>query len=96
MRIQIVTCNTKRENGKYKGSYHEIHEIDNLRNIDHIISTIDSIITNNLLYKDITDVLDFVIISGDNTSILDMIMSHYLKYPSFVSIMSAETAMLTI
>lgn len=94
MRIQVITCNTKRENGKYKDSYHEIHEIDNLRCIDHIIATVNSIVSNNQLFKDINDTLDSVIISGDNNDIIDKVIKHYNKYGSDVPIMGAETAML--
>lgn len=96
MRVQIITCNTKRENGKYKDSYHEIHEIDNLRSVEHLIATIDSVISNNQLFKDINDTLDSIIVSGNDTNILNMVIDHYNKYKSSVPIMSAETAMLTL
>lgn len=96
MRIQVVTCNTVRENGKYKDSYHEIHEIDNLKNVDHIIATVKSIVTNNELFKDANVTLDSVIVSGSDYSVINKVIDFFTRQQSKVSIMGAETAMMAL
>lgn len=96
MRVQIVTCNNTYENGKYKESYHEIHEIDNLRSMEHIVATVNSIISNNKLFKGANDTLESVIISGSDNMMIDKVISFFTKYSSSVSIMGAETAMLEL
>lgn len=96
MRIQVVTCNNTYYKGTYVNSYHEIHEITNLQSIndaDHIISIVNDIVTNNILYKANNDVLDSVIISCNDSIILDKIIKYYEENPSLVNIMGAETAM---
>lgn len=95
MRIQIVTCNTVMENGKYKDSYHEIHEIDNLRSVEHVIATVNSIISNNKLFKDSNDTLDSVIVSGSDYSIVNKVIDFFTRHQN-VAVMGAETAMLTL
>lgn len=92
MRIQIVTCNNKYMDGKYTESYHEIHEIDNLNGLNHSISTIKNIIHDNLLYKPENCMLESVIISGDDSNIIDNIIGHFIMNPIGVIIHSAETA----
>lgn len=92
MRIQIFTCNDVYQNNKYKESYHEIHEIDNIYCLDHIIATIDSIVSNNLKFKTKDTKLNSVIISGDNNKIISQVISYYLQNKSEVEIFGAETA----
>ncbi len=94
MRFQIVTCNSVYDlNGRYKESYHEIHEIDNLRNGDHLIATINSIVSNNKLFKDINDTLDSVIVSGDDNILLNRVINFFKRHSIGVDIIEAETAM---
>ena len=94
MRIQVVTCNTVREGGKYKDSYHEIHEIDNLKNTEHIIATVKSIVLNNELFKDSNVTLDSVIVSGSDYGVINKVIDFFNMQQSKVSIMGAETAMM--
>ena len=77
---------------KYKESYHEIHEIDNIYCLDHIIATIDSIVSNNLRFKTKDTKLNSVIISGDNMEMINKVISHYENNNSEVDIFGAETA----
>lgn len=48
--VQILTSNATYDNGKCVGGYHEIHKINYLQNAQHLITTVESIIKNNLLY----------------------------------------------
>ena len=98
MRVQIVTCNNTYENGKYKESYHEIHEIDNLKCMEHIIATVNSVISNNKLFKGANDTLESVIISGSDNAMINKVISFFTKYASSsnVTIIGAETAMLEL
>lgn len=92
MRIQIFTCNDVFQNNKYKESYHEIHEIDNIYCLDHIIATIDSIVSNNLRFKTKDTKLNSVIISGDNMEMINEVINHYENNKPEVDIFGAETA----
>lgn len=52
MRITIMLINsTYDDNGEMVNTFTEIHTIDNLQNVQHVISTINSIIGNNILYS---------------------------------------------
>ena len=42
--VEIVTCNSMYEDGECVGGYHEIHRINYLQSVNHIIASIDSII----------------------------------------------------
>ncbi len=77
MKIEIITCNSKYENGQCVGGYHEIHKINFLQNTNHIIATIDSIIKNNLLYGCDDTVLEEISVSCNNEKIKDEINNHY-------------------
>lgn len=95
MIIQIVTCNNTYYKGTYVNSYHEIHEISNLRGVNqsvHIIDIVNEIITNNILFKPDNDVLDSVIISCNDSNILDEVMTYYEENPGIVNVMGAESA----
>lgn len=94
MRIQVVTCDSLYDkNGKYVDGSHEIHEIDNLKHIDHIKATLNSIIVNHLLYMEEDMVLDMIIISGNETETIDTLIEYCKEYHVGVEIASAETAM---
>lgn len=41
--IEIMTCNSVYKNGECVGGYHEIHKINYLQNIQHLIASINSI-----------------------------------------------------
>ena len=92
MRVQIVTCNTHYDGKQFIGTYHEIHEIDNLRNVDHIIYTISSIIKNHIRFKPINDSLDMVIICGSNFKMIQDAVNHFKDHPIGVDIIETETA----
>lgn len=81
--------------GTYVNSYHEIHEVSNLQGVnhaDHIIDIVNEIVTNNILYKPDNDILNSVIISCNDSIILDDVIKYYEENPSLVSIMGAESA----
>ena len=92
MRIQIVTCNSVYENGVYIKGFHEIHEIDNLQNKEHIVATIKPIVANNIFFKPENATLDMVIISGNNVSIIEKVVDHFKSNPIGVEIIETETA----
>lgn len=95
MILQIVTCNNTYYKGTYVNSYHEIHEVNNLQGVnqsDHIIDIVNEIVTNNILFKPDNDVLDSVIISCNNSIVLDEVITYYEENPSLVNIMGAESA----
>lgn len=77
MKVKIITCNSKYENGKCVGGYHEIHKINFLQNANHIIASINSIIKNNLLYGCKDTVLEEISVSCNDAKINDEINSHY-------------------
>lgn len=52
--------------GEYVKAYHEIHEINHLSNVNHIIATVKSVILNNLKFKNDDTVLSDVFISCSN------------------------------
>ena len=92
MRIQIVTCNSVYNNGKYTGGYHEIHEIDNLQNTDHIKATIKSVVTNHLSFKPNNSKLDMVIISGTDFKAIQDVIKYYEENSLGTKIVETETA----
>lgn len=95
MIVQIVTCNNTYYKGTYVNSYHEIHEVNNLQGVNesnHIIDIINEIVANNILFKSKNDILDSVIVSCNDSIILDEVMTYYEDNPSIVNIMGAESA----
>ena len=109
MIFQIVTNNSKYVDMKYVSSYHEIHEITGLRNSQHVIATINSIVANNLLFKECGATLlpgyeeypieydtklDSVIISSDDQETLKKVMDHYKENPLSVKVEEVEAHML--
>ena len=50
MKVTIITANPMYKNNQCIGGYHEIHEVNYLQNVEHVIATINSIIKNNLMY----------------------------------------------
>ena len=48
--VEIFTSNSAYENGVCIGGYHEIHKINYLQNVQHLIATVESIVKTNLLY----------------------------------------------
>ena len=75
--IEIMTCNSMYEIGKCVGGYHEIHKINYLRNMQHLIATIDSIIKNNLLYGCDDTVLENIVVSCTDQKIIEEVHKHY-------------------
>lgn len=67
--------------GEYVKAYHEIHEINHLSNIDHIIATVDSVVHNNLKYKDDDTVLTDVFISCSDEKFQKEVIRHYKNNP---------------
>ena len=94
MRMQIITCNSLYQNDKYLSGYHEIHEIDNLQNKEHIIGTVQSIVLLNMLYKPDNSILDNIIISGDNNDIIQEVVQFYNENPIDVPVIETETCYL--
>lgn len=75
--IEILTCNSMYQNGECIGGYHEMHKINYLQNIEHLTATIDSIVKNNLLYGCDDTVLESVLVSCSDQSVIDAINKHY-------------------
>ena len=75
--IEIMTCNSIYKNGECVGGYHEIHKINYLQNMQHLIATIDSIIKNNLLYGCEDTVLEEICVSCEDQKTEEEINNHY-------------------
>ena len=75
------------------GTYHEIHEIDNLRSVTHIVFTIESIVRNHMLFKPKNDSLDTVIICGSNYEMIKDVIKYFEIDPIGVQIVETETAL---
>lgn len=75
--VEILTSNASYENGKCVGGYHEIHKINYLKNAQHLIATIDSIIKNNLLYSCDDTVLEDVVVSCNDQKVVDEVSKHF-------------------
>ena len=67
--------------GEYVKAYHEIHEINNLQNVDHIIATVNSVVHNNLLYKNDDTVLTDVFISCSNNTFQKTVIQFFKNNP---------------
>ena len=74
---EIITCNSMYQDGECIGGFHEIHNINFLQNVPHLIATIDSIVKNNLLYGCDNTVLESVSVSCSDPSVVDKINEHY-------------------
>lgn len=75
--IEILTCNSMYKDGECIGGYHEMHKINYLQNIEHLIATIDSIVKKNLLYGCNDTILESVSVSCSDQSVVDAINEHY-------------------
>ena len=75
--IEILTCNSMYQDGECIGGYHEIHKINYLQNIKHLIATIDSIVKNNLLYGCDDTILESVSVSCSDEYITNLLNEHY-------------------
>lgn len=75
--VEIMTCNSIYKDGECVGGYHEIHKINYLQNVQHLIATVDSIIKNNLLYGCDDTVLEDVCISCSDQKVIDEVNEHY-------------------
>ena len=79
--VIIITSNSLMRDGEYVKAYHEIHEINNLQNVDHIIATVDSVIHNNLKFKNDDTVLSDVFISCSNEDYQREVIKHFSLNP---------------
>lgn len=75
--VEIMTCNSTYKDGECIGGYHEIHKINYLQNSNHLITSIDSIIKNNLLYCCDNTVLECVTVYCDDLKVVDEVNKHY-------------------
>lgn len=69
------------EDEKIIGSSIETHTIENVVSISHIVSIINSIISNNILFIDSYTNLDEVIVECPNKETRDAINNYYDAYP---------------
>lgn len=80
MKATIYTCNTSQsEDGTIKGGYHEIHSINYLQSVDHLVATVCDVIKNNLLYGCKDSVLEDVVIMCDDEFVVEHIKKNYNK-----------------
>ena len=75
--VEIFTSNCAYENGECVGGYHEIHKINYLQNVQHLIATVESIVKNNLLYGCDDTVLEDITVSCDDQKVIDEINRHF-------------------
>lgn len=67
--------------GEYVKGYHEMHEIHNISNADHIIATIESVIENNIKFKNDDTVLTDVFISCTDEDIEKQVIKYFKENP---------------
>ena len=79
--VIIITSNSLMRDGEYVKAYHEIHEINNLSNVDHIIATVESVIHNNLKFKNDDTVLSDVFISCSDDDFKREVLKHFFLNP---------------
>lgn len=79
--VIIITSNSLIRDGEYVKAYHEIHEINHIQNINHIIATVDSVVHNNLLYKNDDTTLTDVFISCSDDQFQKLVIDHYKNNP---------------
>ena len=77
----VITCNSLIKDGKYVKGYHEIHEINCAHNVNYMIATINSIVKNNLLFKEDDTKLTDVFISCSNEEFTKAVIDHYKILP---------------
>ena len=94
MRAQIITCNSMYdENNKWVDGYHEIHEIDNLKGSEHFIATIESVIRNNIKFKNDNSIIDKVIISANDDECVKQAIHHFKDNSYLIDIEDVESYM---
>ena len=91
--VEILTCNSMYKDGECVGGYHEIHKINYLQNVNHLITTIDSIVKNNLLYGCDDTVLESVSVSCSDKIVINLINDHYKGLCGKVKIETSFTPM---
>ena len=79
--VIIITSNSLIHDGEYVKAYHEIHEINHLSNVEHIIATINSVIHNNLKFKNDDTILTDVFISCSNDDFQREVIKHFSLNP---------------
>lgn len=75
--VEIMTCNSIYKDGKCVGGYHEIHKINHLQNSQHLITTVESIVKNNLLYGCNDTVLEDAMVSCDDQKVFNEVNKHF-------------------
>ena len=81
--IEIMTCN----DGINGGGFYEIHNINCLQNIDHLIFMIDGIILGNLKYNCRDSILKEVIVRLEDQDDVDYINDYYKSNRVFSDIL---------
>lgn len=79
--VIIITSNSLMRDGEYVKVYHEIHEINHLNNIKHILATVDCVIQNNLKFKNDDTVLTDVFVSCTENEFTKAVIEHYKNNP---------------
>lgn len=77
MRVIITTFNVLYKNYEVVEGYSEVHEINRISNIKHLIATIESVVTNNITYKNDKTVLNAIIVSCDDDKVCDVLIKYY-------------------
>ena len=81
--IIIITNNVLLKDGECVGGHHEIHEIHNLMNPKHIITTVKSVVDNNLRFKDddITLIGVYISFIDDNEKMEEEVINYFKENP---------------
>ncbi len=85
MRLKVTTCNTKPGIDTEIEWYNETHMVESLCNMDHVISTIDSIIKNNIIYWCEDTILEKIHIMCDDQDTVEYITNYWdiiFRYPN--------------
>lgn len=80
MKVVITTCNTLYKKHEVVGGYSEIHKINYISNIKHLIATVESVVVNNITYKNDSTVLDAILIECDDTEMVNALIKYYDKF----------------
>lgn len=67
--------------GSFVKAYHEIHEVNHLQNVDHIIATVNSVVHNNLSFKNDDTTLTDVFISCSNDDFQETVINYFKSNP---------------
>ena len=78
--IVIITCNSKFKDSKCIGGYHEIHKINMLKNFDHLISTVNNILSNNIIYGCDDTILECIFVQSSDDELVDKINNYFVNY----------------